>query len=106
VFFFPLLYSCTYILALKHTYTYTHREEEEEEKEDVCEVVYNVKSLCEYLISTGRFVEPTSRRVIEKEDVEVCVCVCIYMYVCVCIDRVSGIVANVYPFFLLSWIVD
>jgi len=40
-------------------------------KEERCEVVYNVRSLCEYLVATGRFVEPTSRRVIESWDVQV-----------------------------------
>lgn len=40
-------------------------------KEEGCEVVYNVRSLCEYLVATGQFVEPTSRRAIEGEDVQV-----------------------------------
>ncbi|GAB5036325.1 Hypothetical protein NocV09_03700390 [Nannochloropsis oceanica] len=39
-------------------------------KEEGCEVVYNVRSLCEYLVATGQFVEPTSRRAIEGEDVQ------------------------------------
>ncbi len=47
------------------------RERRKGGKEEGCEVVYNVRSLCEYLVATGQFVEPTSRRAIEGEDVQV-----------------------------------
>lgn len=41
------------------------------EKERACVVWYDVRALCSYLIATGNFVEPTSRRPIGAKDVEV-----------------------------------
>ena len=41
------------------------------EKERACVVWYDVRALCSYLITTGNFVEPTSRRPIGAKDVEV-----------------------------------
>uniref|UniRef100_I2CRL9 Uncharacterized protein n=1 Tax=Nannochloropsis gaditana (strain CCMP526) TaxID=1093141 RepID=I2CRL9_NANGC len=41
------------------------------DKERACVVWYDVRALCSYLIATGNFVEPTSRRPIGAKDVEV-----------------------------------